>query len=146
METEIRGILEELVNELNIIDKTIFTGYITPNDVAYYHNMLDIYVAVSIKESFGVAVLEASACSKPVVVSNVGGLPEIVEDGITGFIVEKENPEVLAEALEKLILDIDLRIQMGKNGRNKVINEYNWKDSVAAMISIYESITIDSNI
>ena len=108
--------------------------------------MLDIYVAVSIKESFGVAVLEASACSKPVVVSNVGGLPEIVEDGITGFIVEKENPEVLAEALEKLILDIDLRIQMGKNGRNKVINEYNWKDSVAAMISIYESITIDSNI
>lgn len=137
-----REYLENLVKRLGLIKDTVFTGYINPNEVAYYHNQLDIYVAVSIKESFGVAVLEASACSKPVVVSNVGGLPEVVDDEQTGYIIEKENPAALAAALEKLILDPELRFRMGKNGREKVIREFDWNNSVNRMISIYESLVI----
>jgi glycosyltransferase involved in cell wall biosynthesis len=67
-------------------------------------------------------------------------LPEVVEHQVTGFVVEKENPEATAEALEKLISDSGLRSEMGRNGRAKVLNEYNWKGSVEKMLSVYDSI------
>lgn len=128
---------EELAAELNLLSDIIFTGYINHNEVENYHNMLDIYVAVSLQESFGVAVLEASACAKPVIVSNVGGLPEVVDDGKTGIIIEKENPNQLADALLKLIINTDLRAEMGSNGRQKVLNEFDWQDSLKKMLNIY---------
>ena len=135
-----REFLENKVKTLGIENDTVFTGYVDHNNVQDYHSMIDIYVAMSLTESFGVAVLEASACGRPVVVSNVGGLPEVVEHEKTGLIVEKENPEKLADALDKLICNPELMIGMGNEGRNKVIKEYNWKESVKKMISIYETI------
>jgi glycosyltransferase involved in cell wall biosynthesis len=142
-EGEQRKYLETLVDQLGIKNVTIFTGYIEPDKVDNYHNMLDIYVAVSLAESFGVAVLEASSCSKPVVVSNVGGLPEVVENGKTGFIIEKGNFAALAKILEKLVLNPELRKRLGNNGREKVVREYDWTDSVNKMVHIYESIMIN---
>lgn len=132
-----RKVLENLAIELNLLDDIVFTGYISHDEVENYHNMLDIYVAVSIQESFGVAVLEASACGKPVIVSNVGGLPEVVDNGKTGIIVEKENPDELANALIILITNSELKNEMGKNGRMKVSKEYNWQNSLKMMLSIY---------
>ena len=122
--------LKELVQELELESDIIFTGFINHNEVEKYHNMLDILIAYSTddSESFGVAVLEASACEKPVVVANVGGLPEVVENGITGFVVESKNITMLADALIKLILHPELRIEMGIKGRERVIKEYNWND------------------
>lgn len=133
--------LKKMVNDFGIQNSTIFSGYISNDFVQNYHNMIDIYVAVSTEdsESFGVAILEASSCSKPVIVSNVGGLTEVVEDHKTGFIVEKENAESIVEAIEVLLNDENLRNELGRNGRNKVIKEYNWKDCVERMISIYNS-------
>jgi glycosyltransferase involved in cell wall biosynthesis len=132
--------LQNLVKDLHIENVTRFTGYINHDDIQTYHDMLDIYVAVSLQESFGVAVLEASACGKPVVVSNVGGLPEVVDDSESGFIVEAKNPEELADAFSKLICDYELRIEMGKKGRNKVLKEYDWKESIKKMISVYNNL------
>lgn len=131
--------LKNLTVQLGIDDDTLFTGYIKHSDVQYYHNKLDIYVAPSLEESFGVAVLEASACCKPVVVSNVGGLPEVVENGITGFIVEPKNPNDLANAIEKLIVNPDLRNAMGRNGRAKVTKEYEWNNCVSDMLVHYRN-------
>jgi glycosyltransferase involved in cell wall biosynthesis len=131
--------LKKLANDLGIRKDVLFTGFINQSEVPQYQNMLHIFVSVSIyeSESFGVAVLEASACEKPVVVSNVGGLPEVVEDGKTGFIVEKQNPIKTAEAIEKLLLNKSLREQMGKNGRKRVIEKYNFSDNVDQMVEIY---------
>jgi len=135
------NILKSLTIKLGIQDDTVFTGFINYDKVPEYHNMLDIGVFASIEdsESFGVAVLEASACAKPVIVSNVGGLPEVVEDGKTGFVVEKQNPEILAKALLNLVDDEELRIQIGQNGRNKVILQYSWTESVNKMLAVYNS-------
>jgi len=134
--------LKNLVKKLRLENETIFTGYINHDEVHIYHNMMDIFVSVSVEdsESFGVSVLEASACGKPVVVSNVGGFLEIVEHEKTGFIVQKENPEAIADAISRLIEDEQLRKVMGTNGRQKVIKEYDWEDSVRKMISIYNSL------
>ncbi len=132
--------LKELTQNLNIENKTIFVGKVPFQDVPKYHNMLSVSVSVSNNESFGVSIIEASSCSKPVIVSNVGGLPEVVEDGISGLIVPPKDPEQTAKAIEKLILDEDFRKKIGKNGRIRVNKLYNWDENVAQMINIYKDI------
>lgn len=135
--------LKNLVSRLKLENDTVFTGYIDPDKVHDYHNMLNISVSVSIdnSESFGVAVLEASACGKPVIVSKVGGLPEVVEDGVTGVVVNPMDVDALVDALCLMIENPEMRIRMGNNGRMRVLQSYNWKDSVNQMVSIYQSLT-----
>jgi glycosyltransferase involved in cell wall biosynthesis len=132
--------LKSLTDELELSQDTVFTGRVSYDEVPSYHNMLTIFVALSTQESFGVAVIEASACEKPVVVANVGGLPEVVEDGVTGFVVPPRSPEQAAAAIEKLICDEALRQKMGKQGRERVKRLYNWPDNVAQMIDIYRRV------
>jgi glycosyltransferase involved in cell wall biosynthesis len=134
--------LTNLVKSLQIEEKTIFTGKIPFNDVAKYQNMLSISVSVSVSdsESFGVAVLEAQACGKPVVVSDVGGLPEVVNDGITGIIVPPADVDATANAIEKLVVNRNLRERMGGAGRERVKKHFNWNENVKQMMDIYEQV------
>ena len=135
-----RNNLENLVKELKIDEKVYFAGMADYSKVPYFNNVLDVYAALSNYESFGVAIIEAQSCGKPVVVSNVGGLPEVVEDGKTGFVVEKKNAEAAAEKLEKLVLDAGLLGMMGKAGRERVLKLYDWNENVAQMMEIYSKI------
>lgn len=135
--------LKELSHELNIQDDTIFTGSVTYSDIAHYHNQLDISVFLSNSESFGVAVIEASACEKPVVVSNVGGLPEVVEDKVSGLIVSPQDPEAAAEAIETLVKNEEMRLKIGQAGRLRVEKNFNWKDNVQQMVKIYMNVKGD---
>jgi glycosyltransferase involved in cell wall biosynthesis len=132
--------LQQLVIKLDISDKTIFTGKVDFKEIPKYHNMLSIFVALSNSESFGVAVIEASSCERAVVVSNVGGLPEVVQDGITGFIVSLQNEKNINDAIEKLILDEGMRKEMGQNGRDRTKKIFNWENNLTSMIKIYRKI------
>ena len=138
--------LKNLTTELGLADETEFTGYVNYHNIIKYHNQLDIYVALSIEdsESFGVAVLEASACGKPVVVSNVSGFTEVVEKNVTGIIVQRKNIAEAADAIVKLVKDKNLRKEMGIAGRDRVLKYYNWKNNVDQMYNIYCSM-INSN-
>jgi glycosyltransferase involved in cell wall biosynthesis len=133
--------LKQLTKDLNIDNKTVFTGNVPFAEVPKYHNMLSVSVSVSVldSESFGVAILEASSCAKPVVVANVGGLPEVVEDGVSGFVVPPRDEKETAKAIEKLILDKELRIKIGNNGRERVRELYDWNNNVKQMIRIYKN-------
>ena len=137
-----RSSLELLADSLDISKVTEFTGAVPHAAVPDYLNRLDIYVAASRldSESFGVAVLEASASSLPVIVTDVGGLPEVVEDGVTGRIVPRDAPHALAKAIEELILNEGLRKSMGLSGLHRVLERYSWKDSVSKMEEIYEKV------
>lgn len=123
---------------LGIANKTEFVKAVPHNLVPDELHKLDIYVALSRQESFGVAVVEASACGIPVVVSDVGGLPEVVVNGETGYVVPCENPEVAAEMLEKLVLNKNDREMMGLAGRTYVQEHYDWNKNVEQMIAVYE--------
>lgn len=137
--------LEHIAADLHLEKDIIFTGYVSHNEVDKYHKMLDIFVAVSLQESFGVSVLEASACGKPVIVSKVGGLPEVVANGETGIIVESKNSNQLADALITLINNPDLRKRMGDAGRLKVIQDFSWDSSVKKMLLIYHNLLNGKN-
>ncbi len=138
--------LINLTHELLISDDVVFTGYIEYEKIVEYHNSCDISVVPSIRESFGVSALEASACGKPVIVTNAGGLPETVIDGSTGLIVEKDNIKQLASALEKLIIDEQLRKTFGENGREMVKQKYEWNNCVELMLNIYNNILKNGDI
>ena len=134
--------LIELAQTLAVKEQIEFVGQVPHHEVVYWLNKLDIYVALSRleSESFGVAVLEASACALPVLVSNEGGLPEVVKDGVTGFVVAKENVAEAAEALTKLVCDASLRQRMGAAGRAHVLEHYDWEQSVSIMEDVYRQV------
>lgn len=128
-----------LAQQLGIADYTEFVGAVAHSDVPRWLNCLDIYAAPSRldSESFGVAVIEASACSLPVVVSNVGGLPEVVRDEETGIVVPRNDVPALQAALKRLVLDAELRKRLGRNGRAHVAREYEWSHCVGLMEQCY---------
>ncbi len=131
--------LKALAAELNIEQDVHFTGFVDPEQIPAYHNLftVEVFPSVSDSESFGVAVIEASACGKPVVVSNVGGLAEVVENNKTGILVPPKDSEKIAGAVEKLLTDSNLRNEMGVNGRQRVEKLYEWNDCVMQMEDIY---------
>lgn len=132
--------LKDLVMNLGISERTIFTGRIPSSEIVKYHNMLDISVIPSVSEGFGVSVLESSACEKPVIASNIGGLSEVVDNEVTGFLFPAKDTDSLRFYLEKLIFNPELRIKMGKAGRDKVINQFEWKNCVELMTQFYEQV------
>jgi glycosyltransferase involved in cell wall biosynthesis len=133
--------LEKLVKSLSLTGKVEFTGTVLPESIPEQMNRMDIFAALTvIEESFGVSVLEASACGKPVVVSNVSGFREIVKDRKTGFIVPKNDPGKAAEVLQALVMNERLRKDLGNNGRLHVLANYSLESSVEKMLSVYKSI------
>jgi len=137
-----RAELEALARKLGIAARTEFVGAVAHADVPAWLNRLDIYAAPSRldSESFGVAVIEASACALPVVVSDVGGLPEVVRDGETGLIVPRDDVPALQAALKRLVLDNALRERLGQRGRAHVEREYEWGHCVDLMERCFERV------
>ncbi len=134
-----RSQYETLVKELNIAERTTFTGLVSHKEVPGFHQQIDIFLALSTEdsESFGVSVVEASASGKPVIVSAVGGLPEVVEDGVTGFVLPKKSPELVAKKLNELILNPELAKGMGNAGRTRVKEKYDWELNMDAAVELY---------
>lgn len=136
----LEGNLKAMARESGLENEVVFTGKVPHEDTLRYYNSMDIFAALSRSESFGVSILEASACEKPVVVSDAGGLPEVVEDGKTGFIVPSGDAVQAMNALEKLLSDKALRDEMGKNGRIFVEQNFNLPDSIDRVVAIYEGL------
>jgi len=134
-----RGELQALADRLGVTPRVQFVGAVAHAQVPEQLHSFDIFAAASRldSESFGVAVIEASACGLPVVVTRAGGLPEVVRRGETGLVVERENPAALAEALQRLIDDPTLRARLGAAGRAHVQACYEWDTSVQTMIDVY---------
>ena len=134
-----RTALEALAQTLGIAHCTEFAGAVAHAEVPAWLQRFDVYAAPSRldSESFGVAVIEASACALPVVVSDVGGLPEVVRDGETGLVVPRENVAALQAALKRLVLDAGLRDRLGSAGRAHVAREYEWGHCVDLMTQCY---------
>lgn len=139
------GLLEELMllcTQLNIENKVHFLGKLDNSQIPGKLNEFQIYVALSKwdSESFGVAIVEAQSCEVPVIVSDKGGLPEVVSQDETGLIVPANDSESAAKAMIKLIENPALRSQMGKSGRLRVKKHFDWDKNVAHMHQIYKDL------
>lgn len=98
---------------------------------------LDVLVCPSESEGFSNVLLEAMACAKPVIATNVGGNPELVQEGDSGFLVSARSPQAIAEAAEKLISDPRRRLDMGWRGRQRVERHFGIERMVKAHEDLY---------
>ena len=107
-------------------------------DVDELYPLMDIFVLPTHREGFGVVILEASAMEKPVIVSNVGGCPEAVDNGETGILIPLKDIEKLKEAIIYLIDNPERTREMGKRGRAKVLKEFNQEIIFARITKEYQ--------
>jgi glycosyltransferase involved in cell wall biosynthesis len=125
----LRGQYEGLARELGIEDRVEFLGQREHSETVRLLRGCEIFVLPSKSEPFGVVIIEAMACQKPVVASAVGGIPEIIENGKNGILVESNNPRALAQAIRSLLEDESLRRLIAANGYTRVVEHFRYENT-----------------
>ncbi len=136
--------IKALSEQYGLKDLVTFLGKRSQDSLPYYYSAAEAVVVPSQYESFGMVALEAMACGKPVVASQIGGLAYLVQDGETGFSVPVDDPVELANRLTSLLIDQNLRDRMGKQAAN-VAQEYAWEKISARLISVYDGLLGNSS-
>ncbi len=127
---------------LGISDACAFVG--KQARIVDYLSVSDVLLLPSEQESFGLAALEAMACQLPVVASRVGGLPEVVTDGETGFLSEVGDVDKMADDTGRLLADNDFRARMGKLARESALSRYRTDLIIPQYIAFYEKVLAQS--
>jgi starch synthase len=118
--------------------------FISREELIHLHTHATVFVCPSIYEPFGLVILEAMACETAVVGSRVGGIPEIVVEGETGYLVDYAEDKVdsftthLAARIDELLVDTDLAERMGKAGRERVVRDFGWPAVASKTLELYE--------
>lgn len=132
------GSLKQKVKEHNLQDRVHLLGHKT--DVENYEDMADVVVLPSYFETFGLVLAEGMAMEKPAVAFKVGGVPEVIEDNKTGFVVDYDNDDELVEKLAILAKNPDLCKQMGIQARKKVAKDFANGIMIKKLEEIYKSL------
>jgi len=136
-----RGALTKQIHQTGLDDKIILAGF--QEDVNPFYHACDIVALPSLTEGMPNAALEAMMFAKPVVASNVGGIPEVVIDRETGYLVASQSPGALADALGDLIRNQQKRKDLGLAGKKKVETEFNPGTRVSKVFKMYQSLLKD---
>ncbi|EUJ23724.1 glycosyl transferases group 1 family protein [Listeria grandensis FSL F6-0971] len=115
-----------------------FLGRIKNTDILSVVNTGDIFLQTSLEEGCSISVLEAMACEKPIVATDIGGNPDIVRNGITGITILPKSSEAVAEGLEKLLSDPAKRALYGANGKKDIEDQLNWESLAKQVLTVYE--------
>lgn len=135
-----KAILEKRVAELGLEKQVVFTGFLKEKERNYIYNRASVAVFPSLYEPFGIVALEAMATRTPVIVSNVGGLSEIVDNGITGLKVPAGIESALSQAIINVLENRDLAQQMVQNAWEEVNQVYSWEAIARTTRTAYENV------
>ena len=131
--------------QLGLEGKVEFLGRVSEEKLPGIYRSSRVVVVPSLyRESFGMVALEAMASGRPVVASMVGGLPEVVRDGLSGYLVPPGSEDLLAERIIQLLSDGDLAKRMGMFGRRVTVNEYSWGKIASHVANVYREVVGDS--
>lgn len=137
-EGELRPALERQIHELHL-EKHVFLAGFRP-DVLAFHKAFDLFVTTPVAEGLGTSLLSAMACSKAVVATEVGGIPDVVVDGATGVLVPPRDHQALAEAIVRLLKDDDRRARMGRAGFERVRRMFSAERMVEETLTVYRAV------
>ncbi len=127
--------LDRLARQCGVRENVIFAGRVSDEELPLLYNACDVFIMCSredrtrrgiLAEGFGLALLEASGCGKPVIAGKSGGVPDAVQDGRTGLLVNPDDSEAVAAAIVKILREPGVAKTMGENGRKWVESEMNW--------------------
>lgn len=135
---EDRPLLERMVDELNIRDYVYFTGFV--DEARTYLKAFDIFVLPSLKEGMPYGLLEAGQAELACVASKVGGIPEVMEDGVSGFLINPRNETTLTNAITELITSPTLRVTLGQNLKRKVETDHSLEHMIDETMRVYENL------
>jgi len=135
----IRGELENYVAENNLDGKVKFLGF--QNEIAKFMHLMDVVVVPSLNETFGLTVIEAFALKKPVIASNVGGIPELVSDKRTGLLFHANDALALSERILYVYKNKDKANEMGKNGYNLLMKDFTMATMAENTLNYFNALT-----
>jgi glycosyltransferase involved in cell wall biosynthesis len=130
--------LEEMVCSLNLHDNIQFFGVIDDSEVNEWYNRVALIVIPSVFEGFGLNAIEAMSCGTPVIATDVNGLRDVVEDGVSGRLVPYNDVEGLSECVLDLLRDDRKRQWLAENGKNRVKALYDWQNISRQVAKIYQ--------
>jgi glycosyltransferase involved in cell wall biosynthesis len=132
--------LAQLAKQLGIGADVTFLGWIPNASLPAYYRAAAVSVIPSLEEGFGIPAAEAMGCEVPVVASDAGGLPEVVEDGVTGLVVPRGDSNALATAIGSLLADPERRRSMGRAGRERALRLFDWDRTAEQFERIYRDL------
>jgi colanic acid/amylovoran biosynthesis glycosyltransferase len=139
-----RPLLEELIAEHQLQGKVRLIGIVFQEQLGDYLNRADMFILPCIiarngdRDGVPVALMEAMAMEIPTISTYVSGIPELIKDGQSGLLVREKDATALADAIERLLEDTELRDRLGKNARQKIIQEFNIRKSGAQLGALFE--------
>jgi glycosyltransferase involved in cell wall biosynthesis len=133
--------LEALAARLGVTERVRFLGTLPTDQLTALYHAADLLAATSfVNETFGIAPAEAMACARPVVASHFGGFPEVVEDGVTGYLVRPQDPADLARCIDVLLADPAHAAAMGEAGLARVRRLFTWEAVVDRLERVYRRV------
>ena len=146
------GRIKSLISEYGLERNVKFLSIVDFEKLPGLYNACDIFIAPSIpvqepfyqEEGLGIVILEASACGRPVIGTVSGGIPEVINDGITGFLVPPNNKNALAEKILQLSKDKSLRVKLGQEGRKMVAAKFRGVNGATKLLEIIENLDMKS--
>jgi glycosyltransferase involved in cell wall biosynthesis len=132
--------LARLAAELGIASDVTFLGWVPNVELPQYYRAAAVSVIPSLEEGFGIPAAEAMGCEVAVVASDAGGLPEVVENGVTGIVVPRGDAKALAQAIGSLLADPQRRRVMGQAGRERALRLFDWDRSAQQFEEIYREV------
>lgn len=133
-----RDDLERQAHDLGVMKRCLFLGY--QDDVARFYEAIDVLLLPSVNEGTPVSVIEALAAERPAVATRVGGTPDVIRDGVDGFLVDSADPDELADRLAELARDPTRRAAMGAAGRARVLERYAVDHLVDGVDALYREL------
>jgi len=134
-------LIELLIKRYGLEKHVKLLGFVPDKNLPMLYYMCNVFVLPSLHgESFGVTLLEAMASGKPIVASNVGGIPEVIEDDVTGLLVKKDSEKELADAISKILIDPNLAKILANNAR-KSVEKYSWTHVTEKVEKVYREVS-----
>ena len=134
-----------LVKSLKLGSRVIFTGFVHNEDTHKYYNASDIFIFPTLRlESFGIVIAEAMACGKPVIASNIGSIPDVIDNGINGVLFPTGDFMALARQINLLLNDQQRLAMLAKNARQKALEKFSLHRMIEETIKVCEMATTSS--
>ena len=121
-------------------NQIIVTGHVPHKDLPAYYSLMDVFIHPSLRDGMPNAVLEAMACGVPVIATPVGGVLDVLEDGVNGWTIPVNDAEHLAKVIEKLLNDPEQRARLSKKAREKIEAEFTLQSELQANLNIYNKL------
>ncbi len=133
-----RAALEKGAQELGIAGSVTFEGSVNQDRIRTFYEVADVFVLPSFAEGIPVVLMEAMAMEIPCIATWITGIPELIRNGVDGLLVAPSNESALAAAVTRFMDDADLRLRIGKAGRERILEAYNLKPSVKRLAEVFQ--------